>query len=128
MHPTLRGILALLAGIVVGSIVNMSIIMLSGSIIPPPEGIDTSTMEGLEKALPLFGPKHFIFPFLAHALGTLVGALVTASIAKKNIKAWTIALGLFFLVGGVTNIIMLPSPLWFSILDLVAAYIPMALL
>jgi hypothetical protein len=66
-------------------------------------------MEGLEKALPLFGPKHFIFPFLAHALGTLVGALVTASIAKKNIKAWTIALGLFFLVGGVTNIIMLPS-------------------
>jgi len=61
MHPTLRGILALLAGIVVGSIVNMSIIMLSGSIIPPPEGIDTSTMEGLEKALPLFGPKHFLY-------------------------------------------------------------------
>ncbi len=125
MHPVLRGILALLAGILVGSIVNMSIVMLSSTIIPPPDGIDTSTMEGLKEALPLFQPKHFLFPFLAHALGTLAGSLVTVSIARKNVRGWTLALGLFFLIGGITNIIMLPSPLWFSILDLVVAYLPM---
>src|SRR5690606_40560173 len=58
-------------------IVNMSIIMISGSIIPPPEGADTTTTEGLKAAMHLFEPKHFLLPFLAHALGTLVGAFVT---------------------------------------------------
>ncbi|MEZ4979370.1 MAG: hypothetical protein R2772_08730 [Chitinophagales bacterium] len=37
MNPILRNILAVVAGIVVGSAINMGIIMISGSLIPPPE-------------------------------------------------------------------------------------------
>ena len=51
----------------------MGLIMLSGKVIPPPAGSDVATMEGLKASLHLFEPKHFVFPFLAHALGTLVG-------------------------------------------------------
>jgi hypothetical protein len=36
MHPTVRIILAILSGILLGSVVNMGIINLSGAIIPPP--------------------------------------------------------------------------------------------
>ena len=36
------------------------------------------------------------------------------------------AIGIFFLIGGIVNIYLLPSPIWFSILDLAGAYIPMA--
>jgi hypothetical protein len=39
-------------------------------------------------------------------------------------NAWII--GGFFLVGGVINIAMLPSPVWFSVTDLIVAYLPMA--
>ena len=64
MNPILRNILAVIAGIVIGSVVNMSLINVSGSVIPPSEGADVTTTEGLQAAMHLFEPKHYIFPFL----------------------------------------------------------------
>ncbi len=126
MNPIPKNILALVAGIIIGSIVNMGIIMLSSSIIPPPEGVDVTNMESLKSSLYLFEPRHFIFPFLAHALGTLVGAYIAALIAANNKLKLALGIGVFFLLGGIANVIMLPSPTWFSVLDLVVTYIPMA--
>lgn len=126
MNSKIRNILALITGIIIGSIVNMGIITISDAIIPPPEGADISTMEGLKASLHLFKPVNFIFPFLAHALGTLAGALLAAFIATKHKMKFALGIGLFFLIGGITNILLLPSPTWFTVVDLVGAYIPMA--
>lgn len=128
MKPFLRNSLAALAGLIVGGAVNMGIIMISGTIIPPPAGADVTTMEGLQESMHLFQPKHFLMPFLAHALGTLVGAFLTAYFVVSEPKKWALFIGCFFLLGGVSNVVMLPSPVWFSIVDLVGAYIPMAYL
>lgn len=57
--------------------------MVSSSIIPPPIGVDNTTVDGLKTGIHLFLPKHFLFPFLAHALGTFVGALLAALIALQ---------------------------------------------
>jgi hypothetical protein len=126
MNSTVKNILAVVSGLVIGSVVNMGLITISGSIIPPPEGVDNTTMEGLKESMHLFQPKHFIFPFLAHALGTLVGAFLAAKIAAARKMTFAMVIGVFFLVGGIVNVMMLPSPTWFSILDIVGAYIPMA--
>ena len=126
MNPILRNILAVIAGILIGGAVNMGIILISGKIIAPPAGADVTTMEGLKASLHLFEPRHFIMPFLAHALGTLVGALVAAGIAVNHKMKFALGVGAWFLLGGIMNIIMLPSPLWFTIVDLAGAYIPMA--
>jgi hypothetical protein len=128
MRPIIRNILAVIVGLIAGSAVNMGIIMISGSIIPPPEGADNTTMEGLKASMYLFQPKHFLFPFLAHAIGTFVGALLTAIIAANRKMLFPLIIGLFFLAGGIANVLMLPSPIWFTIVDLVGAYIPMAYL
>jgi hypothetical protein len=128
MNPIIKNIFAVIAGVIVGSAVNMGIIMISSSIIPPPEGVDNTTVEGLKAGMHLFQPKHFLFPFLAHALGTFVGALIAALIAAKRKMLFALIIGGFFLAGGIANILMLPSPLWFTILDLVGAYIPMGYL
>lgn len=128
MNPILKNILAVVLGLFIGGAVNMSIILVSGSIIPPPAGANLTTMEGLEAAMPLMEPKHFLLPFLAHALGTLVGAFVTARIATSNKMRFALVIGICFLVGGIVNIFMLPSPTWFTIVDLGLAYIPMAYL
>ncbi len=125
MPPLVRHLLALVAGLMAGSAVNMSLILLGGQLIAPPPGTQTQTMEGLAAALPLFGPQHFVFPFLAHALGTLVGAGVAAWVAAG--KAWPAwAVGGFFLAGGLANVWMLGGPWWFTVLDLGLAYLPMA--
>lgn len=128
MNPMLRNILAIIAGILVGSAINMGIIMISGSLIPPPEGVNPADMESLKESMHLFQPKHFLMPFLAHALGTLVGAMVAALLAVSNKVRMALVIGIFFLAGGIANVMMLPSPLWFTILDLAIAYIPMAYL
>ena len=125
MNPILRNILAVIAGIIVGGAVNMGIITISGSIIPPPEGTDVTTTEGLKAAMYLFQPKHLIMPFLAHALGTFAGALLAAVIAFSHKMKFALGIAVFFLAGGIYMTLMLPSPTWFIILDLVGAYIPM---
>lgn len=125
MNPILRNILAVIAGLVIGSIVNMGIIMISHSIIPLPAGADNTTVEGLKATMHLFEPKHFIFPFLAHAIGAFVGAYVCARIAvHKMVLAMFI--GLFFLAGGIYMVMMVPSPIWFTLVDLLGAYLPVA--
>ena len=126
MNPKLRNVAAVIAGAIVGSIVNMGIISISGSIIPPPEGADVTTTEGLKAAMHLFQPKHFIMPFLAHALGTFGGALLAGALAVNRKMLFAIIIGFFFLAGGITSVFMLPSPTWFVIVDLVGAYLPMA--
>ncbi|KAA9129638.1 hypothetical protein F3N42_14840 [Marinihelvus fidelis] len=126
MNTTVRNILAVVAGLLVGSAVNMGLVTLSGNIIPPPAGADVTTVDGLKASMHLFEPRHFVFPFLAHALGTFVGALVAVLIAETRRYLVAMIIGVFFLLGGITNAMMLPAPPWFMTLDLVVAYLPMA--
>ena len=124
----LKNILAVVISLIIGGMVNISIIMISGSVIPPPAGANLTTMEGLQTAMPLMEPKHFLMPFLAHALGTLVGAILASSMAANYKIKFAMIIGICFLVGGIMNIFMLPSPVWFTIVDLGFAYIPIAYL
>lgn len=128
MNVIIRNVLAVIVGAIVGSIVNMSIIMIGGQLIPPPAGADVTTMEGLKASMHLFEPRHFLMPFLAHALGTLAGAAVAALIAANHKMKFALSIGFVFLLGGLINVFMLPSPVWFTILDLAGAYLPMAYL
>ena len=122
----LKNILAVVLALVLGGSVNMGLIMVSGSIIPPPEGIDPINMESLKASMHLYEAKHFIFPFLAHALGTLVGAFIAAKVASSRKMTFALVIGGFFMLGGITNAFLLPAPIWFIALDIVLAYLPMA--
>jgi hypothetical protein len=126
MPKFLRMFLAVLLGVVIGSVVNMALIKVSGKVIPPPTGADVTTMQGLKTSLHLFEPKHFIFPFLAHALGTFVGALVASFLAPAKSVFPAYVVGGLFLLGGIANAFMLPAPAWFIAADLILAYLPAA--
>lgn len=128
MNKKLKNILAVIVGIVAGNVVNMSLVVLGPLIIAPPLGIDTSDIEVLKKSMHLFEPKHFIFPFLAHAIGTLMGALVAVKMAKTAHRAFAYLIGGIFFIGGAYMVFALPSPMWFNALDLIFAYFPMSFL
>ena len=125
MNKIVRNILAAITGIVIGSVVNMGIINVQDSFIALPEGVDFTNTESLQSSMHLFEPKHFIFPFLAHAIGTLVGAHLSARIAANHKMNFALGIGIFFLIGGISMVFLIPSPIWFAIVDLSAAYIPM---
>ena len=126
MPNLLRNVLAVLAGIAIGGGVNSALIALSPSLIPPPTGVDVTNAESLSDAMHLFEPRHFVMPFLAHALGTLAGALAAYLIAATHKARMAYVIGAVFLCGGVAASFMIPAPAWFIALDLVAAYLPMA--
>lgn len=125
MNPILRNILAVIVGWLVGSFINMGLVT-AGHSIYPISGIDPNDMETLAQVLPTLESKYFLFPFLAHALGTLAGAFVAALIASRKKLRYAMIIGTIFFIGGIVMVFMLSGPLWFTAVDLLFAYIPMA--
>jgi hypothetical protein len=128
MKSVFNIVLALAAGAFIGGLVNLGIVELGPSLIPPPEGSDMSTMEGLRESMKMFSPVNFIPPFLAHALGTLAGAFITAKVARQHQMRLALSIGVLFLFGGISAVVMLGGPVWFIAADLVLAYLPMGYL
>ena len=125
MNPTLRNILAVIAGWIVGSVVNAGIVVL-GQRIYPIAGIKAKSSDELAAIMLGLDFNYFIFPFLAHALGTLVGSIIAASTAVCQKMKSGMAVGVLYLIGGIIACFMIPAPNWFIATDLILAYIPMA--
>lgn len=125
MPKALRIVLAIVAGFIAGSVVNLLLINVGGSVVPPPPGANLQTAEGWQAAMPLLQPSHFLFPFLAHALGTFVGAYVTALLTPDRARGPAYFVGALFFLGGCAAAAMIPAPLWFKAADLILAYAPM---
>lgn len=126
MKTFLRSLLAVLLGVILGSVANMALVLVSPHVIPPPAGVDVNNVESMRASIHLFEPKHFLFPFLAHAVGTLVGATVAGLIAANRRHVFALGIGAFFLLGGIAACFMIPAPKWFVAVDLLFAYMPMA--
>lgn len=125
MNPIIKNILAVIAGWLGGSVINMGLIQTGHKLIPI-EGIDPNDMSALAAIMPTLEFKYFIFPFLAHALGTLVGATIAGLIAANHKMKFSLGIGGLFLLGGIMVNYMLPGPTWFAATDILIAYIPMA--
>ena len=126
MNNSVRNALGIIAGIIVGSVVNGGLIAIGPMIVPPPEGVDMSTADGMAAGMHLLGPQNFIVPFLAHALGTFAGALAAYFVAASNKSFAVYFVGGFYLIAGIVVSTMIPAPVWFIALDLIVAYLPMA--
>lgn len=126
MKNFLRALLAVIVGLVGGGLVNMGLLLLGAQVFPPPAGVNVSDPESIRASVHLFEAKHFVFPFLAHALGTLAGATLAYLVAGNHRRAYAYAIGILNLAGGIAAATMIPAPVAFIALDLIVAYLPMA--
>jgi len=104
----------------------MTLIKIGHIVVALPPGADVGSMEGLRVAMQSFGPERFIFPFLAHAIGTLAGAFVAALVAASHKLVVAMIIGVVSLIGGIVAGVYLQAPLWYDAIDFVFAYIPLA--
>ena len=118
MNTIFNNILALFGGGLIGMVVNMGLIISGNQLIPFEDGINPMNAT-------MWEIKYFIFPFFAHAIGTLSGAFVTAKFSASYHMIFAICIGIFFLLGGISMVFILPAPVWFIIVDIFLAYIPM---
>lgn len=121
------GIAAIIVGIGAGSVVNGGIIFLSNAVFGAPEGMNIFDAESVRAHAGQLTSANFVGTLLAHQIGTLVGALIAAKIAPAGKMIFALIIGVWFLLGGIYAITLIPAPTWFIIADLFL-YIPLALI
>lgn len=124
MNPVLKAILLVVGGYILGTIVHMGLLMLGNVAIPPPDGVNPIDPVSLKENFHLFTGKHFIFPYLAHQSGGIVGSFLIGKLG--GLKWQALLIGACFMAGGIYMATSLPQPTWFSVLDIVS-YLPGAL-
>ena len=118
MSSIIKNVLALIGGGLVGMTANMGLIITGNQLIPFSDNINPMNAMNWEI-------KHFIFPFLAHAFVTLSGEFIAAKFSASYHMLFAMCIGIFFLIGGISMVFILPAPIWFIVIDLVFAYLPM---
>lgn len=126
MAKYVRIVLAVVVGVMAGSVANMTLVLVGSMVIPAPAGADVTTVEGLRASLHLLEPRHFLFPFLAHSVSTLLGSLIASLLAPSSTTVVSYAVGILFLAGGIANSFMVPAPAWYIAVDVLFAYLPAA--
>ena len=128
-----RSVLAIVAGIFVGGLL-IGVIELGGHrILPPPAELSdlmrSGTPEDLAKARDILAsasPVVFLPVLLAFAIGPLVGGMVAAMISRNAKLAHALAIGLFFTIANIFNVLSVPQPLWVSVVSFLI-FLPAAL-
>jgi hypothetical protein len=126
MLKFLHSLIAVVFGFVLGSVVNKTLFTVGVNVFPPLAGAEVTTVDGLMVSLARFEPRPFIFPFLAHVFGTLVGVLLASWLAPGRSRVPAYIVGGLFLFDGIANAFLLPPPAWFIATDLLLAYLPAA--
>jgi hypothetical protein len=116
----LRSVLAVVAGLVLGSALMMGIEVLNSVIYSLP-----TDPEALKASLSSLPTGALLVVLLGWTLAPLVGGFVAAWIARRAPLVHALVVGLFFLAGGIAMLRQLPHPLWFAILG-VAVFLPAA--
>lgn len=114
----LKKILAVVAGIIVGSICVWAVETLNHMLYPYPEGMKPGDMEGFKnyiETLPFLGKFMVI---IGYALGALVSGFIATKISKDGKPTAALICGIIFLVFTIYNMTVLPTPIWFWILGI----------
>lgn len=118
----LLAIAGVLVGVVAGSIAMMAVHLVSMSVYPPPEGVDPMSWdeEMREKVVAWVATLPagaWLFAWLAHQVGNLVGAAVATLISGRRSIVPAMVIGAWFTLGGVMSAIQMESPAWFYVID-----------
>lgn len=115
----MKVLIAVLAGMVTGYALIFGIEALGHSVYPPPADFDYTNAESMKRMMAEAPIGALLFVALAHFLAGFFGNMVALLVAKRRRLPAFIYSGLL-LTGTVSLLFMLPHPLWFSVLDLVA--------
>ncbi len=113
----IRALLAVVAGIAAAALMIGLLESIGHTMYPPPEGLDPYVdPEGFAAAVDQMPTGALVVVLLSWAMGTFTGAWLAARIVGRAFYGYLI--GGVMLLGGVTNVISIPHPLWFSVVGI----------
>ena len=122
----IRKAIALVIGFVVGSASVAAGHAVSSIWYPMPEGLDFNDADAMKAFVDSLPPAALVTVLAAHASGALVAGFVCSLIMRRHWLPGSLTLGVLFTLAGISNLVSIPSPLWFAVVDLML-YLPAAL-
>lgn len=121
----LRRVLAVIAGVIGGSAVIWLLEMVGYMMFPGPEGMDTADPESMRLLMKEVPVAAFVVILFAYATGSFAGGWIAVAIGEKMRDA--MITGVVLLGFGIVNLMLVPHPLWFTLIS-VLLYLPFAYL
>ncbi|HEV2078921.1 MAG TPA: hypothetical protein VGR19_03345 [Allosphingosinicella sp.] len=114
----MRGVLGILAGLVVVAVTILVVSFVGSQLVPAPPEVNTSSIESIRATYAALGTETWLLMLVSWFLGALAGAAVAKKVGGRSWAAWTIA-GLVFAYLLLT-VAMLPMPGWMMVSSLAA--------
>ncbi len=114
-----RRILAVIGGIIAGSLTVAAVEMLGHYLYPLPAGMKSDDMEAMKEYISNAPFMALFFVIIAYALAALMVGFVSTKIANDGKNKYAIIGGVIFLIITIVNLAMLPTPIWFWVLGIV---------
>lgn len=120
-----KNILAVIIGVIVGGLVIYGIESINMVRFPWPENLSMQDKEAFAEYVVSLPLDALLTVIIAHALGSLVAGFACSKIASNKHIVLGLICGGVFLLGGIMNLVMIPHPLWFMVVDLLV-FLPFA--
>jgi len=113
MHPVVRSILAVIAGMLIAFVLIAVVQLIGMRVYPPPPGMDPTDIESMKAMRTQVPLGALLFVLLSYTVGSVAGGWLAALIgpAAKMTHAMTVAALLFG--AGLMNLMTIPHPAWF---------------
>lgn len=115
-----RNVGAALAGVATAFVLVMAIEKAGHMIYPPPADLDYSDPGVMETYIATLPFLALLFPMIAWVSATFAGSLVASKIGTANPLIFAAIVGGLVLAATIANLILIPHPLWFSIVSVAA--------
>jgi hypothetical protein len=126
-----KNIAAGVAGVILAVALVWLVETVGHSVYPPPTDLNFADRDVMRTYLTTLPFAAFLFVGGAWFVGTLAGTFVACKIGNAKPITYAIVVGGLMLIATAANLIMIPHPLWFSILGvvgiIVAAWLGMTL-
>lgn len=123
----IKSTLAVIAGIVTGSIINASLIFLCNIIFGSPQGMIPWDEKSVIAHADKLTTANFASILFAHQAGTMAGAFIAAKIAPFRKMIFALVVGIWFLACGIYAASLIAPPVGFTVADILL-YIPFAII
>ncbi|MCE3278685.1 MAG: hypothetical protein K0S44_876 [Bacteroidetes bacterium] len=119
----MRNVLSVFLGVLTGIFIIFSLEIVNHIIYPIPQGTDLNDSEAIDAYTSSAPSIVFILLIISYSLGSLVGGLISSSLATHNKMTNSITTGGVLMGLGVYNLFMIPHPIWTIIIS-VFLFIP----
>jgi hypothetical protein len=114
----IRNVVAAMTGIAVTIVFVMAIQALGHTLYPAPAGLDTKDSQAMADYVSTLPIPALLFPMFSYFIGTFIGTALACRIGEMRPIGFAAIVGLLVLTGTISNLLVIPHPLWFSIFAL----------